>query len=83
MLVRPLPGGGGGITGDPALRELGVELHAIGDRWQDVAELLRKAAQGSSPAEPLAEAGRTLEEIAGREEAVWRGLLGRGEAGRR
>jgi hypothetical protein len=65
------------ITGDPALRELGVELHAIGDRWQDVAGLLRKAAQDSSPADPLAEAGQTLQEIAGREEAVWRDLLGR------
>ncbi len=65
------------ITGDPALRGLGVDLHAIGDRWQDVAELLRKAAQDSFPAEPLTEAGQTLEEIAGREEAVWRGLLSR------
>jgi hypothetical protein len=71
------------ITGDPALRGLGVELHAIGDRWQEVAELLQKAAQGPAPAEPLAEAGQTLEEIAGREEAVWRALLSRREAGRR
>lgn len=65
------------ITADRALRGLGVELHAIGDRWQDVAELLRKAARTVVPAEPLAEAGRTLEEIAGREEAVWRALLSR------
>lgn len=64
------------ITGDPALRKLGGELRAVGDRWQDVAGLLQKAAQGPVPAEPLAETGPALLEIAAREEGVWQGVLG-------
>ncbi|GAA1598862.1 BtrH N-terminal domain-containing protein [Kribbella karoonensis] len=62
------------ITGDVHLAELGYELTAIGDLWEDVAATFAAAAELDDPAELLAPATTPMYDIADREELVWQRL---------
>ncbi|GAA2806471.1 BtrH N-terminal domain-containing protein [Kribbella solani] len=62
------------ITGDVHLAELGYELTAIGDRWEDVAATFAAAAELDDPAVALESATTPLHDIADREEFVWQRL---------
>lgn len=62
------------IIGRHELAAVGEEFRRIGDRWQEVAEVFRKAAQSDSPAAHLPETTAPLKDIAKLEEAAWRRL---------
>ncbi|TCC21594.1 BtrH N-terminal domain-containing protein [Kribbella sindirgiensis] len=62
------------ITGEPHLSELGSELTAIGDLWEDVAATFATAAEAEDPADLLAPATAPLHEIADREQLLWERL---------
>lgn len=59
------------IVGDPRLAEVGTEMRILGDRWQEVALLLREGPAAPTPAALLPEAARLLRSIAGLEQAAW------------
>ncbi|WP_166658914.1 BtrH N-terminal domain-containing protein [Kribbella sp. VKM Ac-2571] len=62
------------ITGEARLDELGSELNAIGDLWEDVAATFSAAAELDNPADLLGPATRPMYEIADREELLWQSL---------
>ncbi len=59
------------ITSDQRLVEVGKSLHAIGDRWQDVASIFERALTAADPAADLPAISERLLEIADLEEAAW------------
>jgi hypothetical protein len=62
------------ITSDQRLSEAGEEMHAIGDRWQAVAQTFRDAGRARDPAALLPDAATPLLDIADQEQAVWQRL---------
>ncbi len=64
-----------GITGESRLSASGDEFKHIGDRWQEVAEIFRRASQSGDPAAQLPAINEPLLAIAGLEQAAWRRLL--------
>ena len=62
------------ITGEPRLAELGTELAAIGDRWDQVAAAFAAAADAPHPADLLDTATKPMHEIADLEQAFWEHL---------
>ena len=62
------------ILGEDELSAIGEELHTIGDRWQDVAEIFKSASESSDPAARLPDTTEPLMDIADREEIVWKRL---------
>ncbi|TCC08447.1 BtrH N-terminal domain-containing protein [Kribbella soli] len=62
------------ITGEARLDELGNELNAIGDLWEDVAATFSAAAELEDPADLLEPATTPMHEIADREEFLWQSL---------
>ncbi|TCC30728.1 DUF4872 domain-containing protein [Kribbella speibonae] len=62
------------ITGEARLSELGSELTAIGDLWEDVAATFTLAAEADDPAGLLPPATAPLHEIADREQLLWERL---------
>ena len=71
-----------GITGDPALAEIGAQFRLAGDRWQEVAAQFRTAHRATDPTGPLAEIPPLLHAIADIEEAAWADLLAVGRPSR-
>lgn len=59
------------ITGDGRLAEVGEELRAIGDRWQEAALLLKEAAAAPEPQAALPEVSSILLDVAAREQVTW------------
>jgi hypothetical protein len=60
------------ILGDPHFAELGDDLRSIGDSWQEVAEIFKRASKPEADAVGLlAETTDPLSEIADREAALW------------
>jgi Domain of unknown function (DUF4872)/Butirosin biosynthesis protein H, N-terminal len=62
------------ITGEPRLADLGPQLTAIGDRWEEVAAAFDQAAQARAPAELLETATKPMHDIADREQDFWERL---------
>jgi Domain of unknown function (DUF4872)/Butirosin biosynthesis protein H, N-terminal len=62
------------ITGEPGLAGMGVELTAIGDRWEEVAAAFAEAAQASHPADLLETATKPMHDIADLEQDFWERL---------
>lgn len=62
------------ITGDDRLAEIGTDLRAIGDLWQEVAEIFKRGSEAGDTVSVLAETTTPLMAIADREEAIWTGL---------
>ena len=64
------------LTGEGRLEEIGGLVRELGDRWQEVACIFKRAAvKGEDPKEILPETTAPLLEIADREEQVWERLL--------
>jgi hypothetical protein len=59
------------ITGNHELTRGGEKVHAIGDRWQRVAQIFEKAYAAAVPSAILPEASELILSIADREEAAW------------
>jgi hypothetical protein len=62
------------IHSEPRLAQLGEDMRQIGDRWQEVAHIFRRAAKAPDPAGLLPQATLRMEEIANQEQAVWQAL---------
>jgi hypothetical protein len=62
------------ITGEPRIAGMGLELTAIGDRWEAVAKILADAGQAENPADLLDPATMHLGEIADSERDFWERL---------
>ena len=60
-----------GIIGDERLADLGSDMRAIGDLWQEVAMIFKRGSEIPNPIDVLAETTAPLMEIADLEEAVW------------
>jgi hypothetical protein len=63
-----------GITGISELRKAGKELKAIGDHWQEVAEIFKHAFELGNPAILLPETTEPIMSIADMEQNVWERL---------
>lgn len=63
------------ITGRKELAAVGDEFRHIGDRWQEVAGIFKRAAERDDPAPQLREITGPLLEIAALEQAAWSRLL--------
>jgi hypothetical protein len=63
------------ITGRVELVEIGNEFKIIGDRWQEMAALFKRASESDDPAALLPETTVPLLEIADLEQAAWERLL--------
>ena len=59
------------ITGDPHLVERGDEFQHIGDRWQEVAKILKRGWEAKDPVPVLSETTAPLMELADLEEVAW------------
>lgn len=59
------------ITGNRGLAEVGEEMRGIGDRWQEVAQIFKRAYAAPAPIILLPEAGTRMLAIADREQAAW------------
>jgi hypothetical protein len=59
------------ITGLADLANVGEDFKMIGDRWQSVAEIFRRASESENPASVLTETTRLLLEIADFEQVAW------------
>jgi hypothetical protein len=69
-----------GIAMDSRLAEVGEQFNSIGDRWQEVAGILQRAATEPSPIALLSQVSSHMLAIAGQEQASWeelRGIVGR------
>jgi hypothetical protein len=64
------------ITGDEKLSKVGEEMHAIGDQWQQAAQIFERAYTAPNPSTLLSEASRLILEIADREQTAWEQLHG-------
>jgi hypothetical protein len=62
------------IVGDEELTELGEDIHAIGNQWQQAAQIFEKAHTATSPSTLLPEASRLILNIADREQTAWEQL---------
>lgn len=62
------------ITGNQGLAEVGEMLHAIGDTWQQVAEMFKMAAETENPAIMLPEITALVSAIADQEQQAWERL---------
>jgi hypothetical protein len=62
------------ITGDRRLAEIGEEMREIGDQWQRVAQIFKRAHTAPTPAALLPEATTLMLTIADREQAAWERL---------
>jgi hypothetical protein len=62
------------IVGDEELTKVGEEIHAIGDQWQEAAEIFEKAHAATNPSMLLPEASRLILNIADREQTAWQQL---------
>jgi uncharacterized protein DUF4872/butirosin biosynthesis protein H-like len=62
------------VTGEPRLTAMGMELTAIGDRWEQVAAAFAAAAQAENPAGLLETATRPMADIADLEQDFWERL---------
>jgi len=62
------------LTTEPRLSEIGTEMVAIGDRWQDVSAVFRQASEAPDPAALLSEATSRMEAIAEIEQRAWESL---------
>ena len=65
------------LTGDETIGRASQELHGVGDRWQEVAQLFHPAGDPGAADDPtpaLAEIAGQLEAIADQEEAIWLAL---------
>ncbi len=62
------------ITGKAQLAEVGDEFKEIGDRWQAVAGIFRRASEQNEPASLLPETTEPLMEIADMEQTAWERL---------
>jgi hypothetical protein len=62
------------ITGDNRLAEVGAEMRAIGEQWQEVARVFHAAQAAPAPGKLLPEATTLMTTIAEREEAAWKRL---------
>ena len=63
-----------GIASQSQLAAVGGEFKRIGDRWQEVAEILKRASRSDGPAALLPEAAELLLVIADLEQAAWNRL---------
>ena len=59
------------ITGDARFGESADEFWAIGDKWQAVAEIFKRASKADQPADILPEVKGPLLELADLEDAAW------------
>jgi hypothetical protein len=64
------------ITGDAELAKVGEEMHAIGDQWQQAAQIFEGAYAAPNSSTLLPEASRVILEIADREQTAWKQLHG-------
>jgi hypothetical protein len=62
------------IMGDARLSGVGQQFRAIGDRWQEVADVFKQAGEAPDPAAPLPQATSGLEVIADQEQVAWEAL---------
>jgi hypothetical protein len=62
------------IIGDERLDEVGQEMRAIGDQWQEIAQTFQKAHAAPYPAALLPEATALILAVADREQAAWERL---------
>jgi len=60
-----------GVTGDGRLAEVGEDMRAIGDLWQEVAEIFKRGWEADDPAAVLPETTTPMMEIADLEEMAW------------
>jgi hypothetical protein len=65
-----------GIASQSQLSAVGGEFKYIGDRWQEVAEIFKRASGSGDPAALLPNAAELLLVIADLEEAAWNRLAG-------
>ncbi len=61
-------------TAQAALADIGEQMHAIGDQWQEVAEIFKQASEAPDPAALLPEATSRMKAIADQEQAAWEEL---------
>jgi hypothetical protein len=62
------------LTGETRLAAAGEQMHGIGDRWQQVAQIFREAYTAPDPASLLPEATRLMAAIAETEREAWANL---------
>jgi hypothetical protein len=62
------------IVRDEEFTELGEDIHAIGNQWQQVAQIFEKAHTATNPSMLLPEASRLILNIAGQEQTAWEQL---------
>jgi hypothetical protein len=62
------------IVGDEQFTKLGEDIHAIGDQWQQAAQIFEKAHTATNPSMLLPEASRLILNIANREQTAWEQL---------
>jgi hypothetical protein len=62
------------ITGQDRLVEVARSMQAIGDLWQEVAELFKRAYDASQPTELLIEGTGKMNLIADKEQQAWEQL---------
>jgi hypothetical protein len=60
-----------GIMGDNRLTEIGEEMRAIGDKWQEVAEIFKRSSTVDDPASVLPETTAPMMDIADLEHETW------------
>jgi hypothetical protein len=62
------------IVGNEELTRVGEDIHAIGDQWQQAAQIFEKAHTAANPSTLLPEASRLIHDIAEREQTAWEQL---------
>lgn len=62
------------IMGDGRLADIGEEIYAIGDQWQEIAQIFHAAYTAPDPASYLPEAANHLLAVANCEQAAWERL---------
>ena len=60
-----------GITGDERLADVGSDLRAIGDLWQEVAMIFKRGSEIANPVDVLDNTTAPLMQLADLEEAAW------------
>jgi hypothetical protein len=64
------------IVENEELAKLGEDIHAIGDQWQQAAQIFEKAHTATNPSTLLPKASRLILDIAEREQTAWEQLHG-------
>jgi len=62
------------ITSERRLARIGEEMHAIGDQWQQVAQIFERAYSAASPSTIIPDASRLIQDTADQEQAIWERL---------